>query len=125
MPSLEKDYPVTTSQWSDATPGDFNRWLDHIANEYLWSQDDVAYAFLTTFGGVLNAQGWTYQIVATEDGTNRGNAPVLSDEAVIDIRKFAVQKALEAHAFHSSTRPEEALVEHAKLIEKYIVGTTD
>jgi hypothetical protein len=121
MPELEKNYPVTTDQWVDATPEDWSTWLDHIANEYLWSADDRAYTFLTTLGGVLASRDWRFTVSSEATGEAEVGETVI-DDVVIDIRRFAVQKALELDDHRYVDNGAEKVVIDAKTIEEYLLN---
>jgi hypothetical protein len=120
MPGLSKGYPISIEAWTESSPKDFEMWIDHIANEYLWSTNDAAYSFLTSLGAILKDQKWQYK--KPEEAQKEAT---MNDDVVIDVRKFAVQKASEILSFDVIDFGDEAkeLVKAAKKIEKYILGT--
>lgn len=120
MPEFYKQYPHSIEEWKEATPEEVKLWILRIADEHLWRVDDVAYTFLSSIAILLEKQGWQY---GRTESTQK--EATVSDEVVIDVRKFAAQKAREILSFDIIDSGDEAkeLIKAAKKIEKYILGT--
>jgi len=124
MPELHKPLPYNLGEWITASSEDIEKWIDHLANEYVYRDDERGYDFLATLSATLRRDGWTYTPDSEARIDDQKEAPVM-DEALIDIRKFALQKALEAGEFKFDDDEVKSLIKHAKKIEKYILGTAD
>jgi hypothetical protein len=121
----EKPFPYTMNDWSKVTPHSIENWIDWIANTYVYGNDDGAYDFLSTLSSALYRDGWTYTVRDVDDTVEEKKEEIVMDHALIDIRKFALQKALEAGKFKFEEDEVKSLIKHAKKIEKYLLDTAD